>query len=985
MFVLTIVYSVEFTFTFSMTPPAQASTANHADTEGEISNSSTTDNARSTTPRIFANVDVPLPSTEEAPEDSPNKHYKASSENRFTSSPSPSIVFTPSSSATSRHGSVINDLQIFSPNPLGMNELATAVDRVADGSDKIVAHLEPESQTPGRSPGASRRRRSGSNINSVPHRVEDEEAPPEPFHEASFQRCFMDTKSLASDLKETLGNSSLHQDPDSMMRRLHSEAERLASFQCPSTRTVGFVGDSGVGKSSLLNSLLDYRGLARTSNSGAACTCVVTEYHYHAADNFAVEVETFSIEDINTQIKELLRSFRHYHLQQNDLDAGEREDFEQRANVARDTFRAMFGPRLNGDQFLLLESESVVLDSVLSWVREVFPSTVSGRHVNSSLAECSDRLMRLTSEVSGNSQPSVWPFIRKIKVFSRAHILSKGLVLVDLPGNLRDLNSARQNITERYLLECDQVFAICNIGRATTDVGVSSVFDLANRARLSQVGIICTKADDIRAEEAKKDWKDERSRKVGKFMTDIAVEKSELRELQKMLDEEDWSDDEEEMEVTRDERQKRKSIEKMQLDLKGFLMTTRNDIVIKGLKDLYKNKVPRGMLQVFCVSNTDYWKHREDNKDGFLPFLELSGIKAVRKHCISIVADSQLRIATKYIQKDVPAFLADVELWVQSGAGNMGAEQKAIIRQALDNVESRLQRGLLERDSAMSKAGKTMKDEFKQRIFDERQTTSWSQEANSACSEWSDWHHSSYAAFVRQSGDHYTPTVGQRNWNEEAMEKMVSDVSEPYRNLCNMAGSQGSDLTDLIENLADWANEFIETEIGEISPSSTTLIEAVDSRSQQMAADVEDICTKFGSDLSLLETDALSSIRSSIFGKAMEEGYRSARHESGAGSDRRRKAIIRGTVGPERLFVNHMNEFKKRFDDLAKDFQEELKTKIEAHMNVIKETLDIIRNENVALESEQDPGFRRRVEAGVREAREKMREIQETVSGRASS
>lgn len=62
------------------------------------------------------------------------------------------------------------------------------------------------------------------------------------------------------------------------------------------------------------------------------------------------------------------------------------------------------------------------------------------------------------------------------------------------PG-LHDLNSARRNITERYLLHCDEIFAVCNIGRAVTDAGVASVFELAKKAKLSNVGIICTKSD----------------------------------------------------------------------------------------------------------------------------------------------------------------------------------------------------------------------------------------------------------------------------------------------------------------------------------------------------------------------------------------------------------------------------------------------------------------------------------------------------------
>jgi hypothetical protein len=60
---------------------------------------------------------------------------------------------------------------------------------------------------------------------------------------------------------------------------------------------------------------------------------------------------------------------------------------------------------------------------------------------------------------------------------------------------LRDLNSARVMITERYLRECDEIFAVCLIGRAVDDPGVSEVLNLAHQARLTNVGIVCTKSD----------------------------------------------------------------------------------------------------------------------------------------------------------------------------------------------------------------------------------------------------------------------------------------------------------------------------------------------------------------------------------------------------------------------------------------------------------------------------------------------------------
>src|SRR5690554_1349599 len=85
------------------------------------------------------------------------------------------------------------------------------------------------------------------------------------------------------------------------------------------------------------------------------------------------------------------------------------------------------------------------------------------------------------------------------------------MILTQIPiiAGLRDSNAARRNVTERYLLHCNEVFAVCNIGRATTDMGVEDVFRLAIEARLSKVGIICTRSEDIVAGEAETDWEGE--------------------------------------------------------------------------------------------------------------------------------------------------------------------------------------------------------------------------------------------------------------------------------------------------------------------------------------------------------------------------------------------------------------------------------------------------------------------------------------------
>lgn len=93
---------------------------------------------------------------------------------------------------------------------------------------------------------------------------------------------------------------------------------------------------------------------------------------------------------------------------------------------------------------------------------------------------------------------------------------------------------------------------------------------------------------------------------------------------------------------------------------------------------------------MFCVSNTIYWDNRELSRDDALPILYLSGIIAVRRHCISIVADSQLRAVTKYIRNSIPAILSEIALWVESGAESAGTERKQAVRDTLNVVEARL-------------------------------------------------------------------------------------------------------------------------------------------------------------------------------------------------------------------------------------------------------------------------------------------------------
>ncbi|KAF5974290.1 hypothetical protein FBULB1_7849 [Fusarium bulbicola] len=840
------------------------------------------------------------------------------------------IAETNSSPASHRHRTPSVSLTPPGGTREGTHGLTSAIHNIRLSDTNGHASLSPE---PRRSRNGTPRRRRSSTGAAQQHDVADEEPPDDAFHSPEFQGAFRDAKQLMSNIQSVLGSSNVHEGSESTMRKLYEEAGKLAAFEYPATRTVGFVGDSGVGKSSLLNSLLDTKGLARTSNNGEACTCVVTEYHYHNHDTLDIRVNLFSMEELQDQLGRLLQVYRTFELHQDEItDAAERQDMEANAKVANDTFQAMFRGRLTDGAFLIREPYDDVLDRLTSWAASARPSPSMTLHTGLSPQACSNKLMELSSEPATRDSPATWPYIRSIKVFLNAHILSRGLILVDLPG-LRDLNSARRIITERYLLECNEIFAICNIGRAATDEGVHQVFDLADRARLSNVGIVCTRSDDIDPEESIRDWPGTRARHIEQLLEHIETATKEIEELQADIEDlgaSDLSEQERQelVEYLEDQRQASTRKQNYEFELKQYLITNRNRIITNSLNTTYADRVTR----VFCVSNTIYWQNRTAKKSEAKRHLDLSGILQVRKHCISIVANSQRRIATQYMKDQIPALLADIELWVQSGARTASEERREALCQTLDSVERRLRKDFASR--AFSRLARGYNEDFAEYIWN----------------------------------------IGSRNWNEEAMDDMVTDLEGPWEGMCGAIQERQSSMLENADEFADMAIERLEEH-----DSIDSLTRALENRQSMFLAAIENVNDDFENNLRVLRIESLSVLRSSLWGKSMEPFYNKCNAESGRGSDARRKAIIRGALSDEDLFTKLMRTLKDSFGAISEATEVKIQEATVEYLRVIEQRFDLVRSENVARESEQDPDFRLRVEQVARAGRETMQRVHQVI------
>ena len=108
------------------------------------------------------------------------------------------------------------------------------------------------------------------------YNVRCEHLPHAPIYNASLQEILRDIKSQLSVLQNDMDRCILSRDLDSDLFQLREKVRMLNELDCPETRTVGFIGNSGVGKSRLINSLLDQEGLARSVGSSSLkrdCLC----------------------------------------------------------------------------------------------------------------------------------------------------------------------------------------------------------------------------------------------------------------------------------------------------------------------------------------------------------------------------------------------------------------------------------------------------------------------------------------------------------------------------------------------------------------------------------------------------------------------------------------------------------------------------------------------------------------------------------------
>ncbi|KAI1466884.1 Dynamin family-domain-containing protein [Daldinia caldariorum] len=263
----------------------------------------------------------------------------------------------------------------------------------------------------------------------------------------------------------------------------------------PTRTVVGVVGNTGAGKSSVINALLDEERLLPT-NCIRACTASPTEISYNHSDDpselYRADIEFIIAED---WIKELQILF-------NDLIDGsgavsrDCTNADSEAGVAYAKLKAVYPHKTK---------ETIAEGTPKEFANE---PAVRGS-LYSRLQHYIDSKEKITGHENKkrNAPMEYWPLIKVVRIYTKAKALSTGAVVVDLPG-VQDSNAARAAVAEKYMKSCTGLWIVAPITRAVDDKTAKSLLgdsfkrQLKHDGTYSAVSFICSKTDDISITEA---------------------------------------------------------------------------------------------------------------------------------------------------------------------------------------------------------------------------------------------------------------------------------------------------------------------------------------------------------------------------------------------------------------------------------------------------------------------------------------------------
>lgn len=303
----------------------------------------------------------------------------------------------------------------------------------------------------------------------------------------------------------------------------------------PTKTVIGIVGNTGAGKSSLINTILDQDRLVPT-NCMRACTAVVTEISYNNKnDQYRARIEFVQQSEWERELRTLFQEL---------LD-GEGNVSKECANESTDAGIAFAKIKAVYPAKSKEEISKSSIDGLLQEVSHLLGGSLEIEEPKSKvfykrlqkLIDSKERIRKTKHRGAnqGVKERAYWPLIKVVKIYVKSPVLSTGCVLVDLPG-MHDSNVARAAVAAAYMKETTGLWIVAPINRAVDDKTASMLLGDAFKRQLKMDGgfntvtFVCSKTDDISVSEAQESLGlEDELEPLRENIQDLELEEKELR------------------------------------------------------------------------------------------------------------------------------------------------------------------------------------------------------------------------------------------------------------------------------------------------------------------------------------------------------------------------------------------------------------------------------------------------------------------------